>query len=150
MNNFNFSMDRFEVDRTMSYTWGVTATDEWPSISARFYGDTATYGDNIIVNNLSGLEMNQPIKFSNGANLANIKTDNTYFVSEINPRYKMPTGLYSPTIKVRSDFYGNSTTIITPGEDGNMTIRTAPLSAFASDDHYDTYVIFEQETILTK
>lgn len=150
MNNFNFSMDRFEVDRTMSYTWGVTAMDQWPSVSANFYADTANYGDNIVVNTLIGLEINQPIKFSNGANLANIKTDNTYFVTEINPRFVTPDGSTSPTIKIRADYYGDNTTIITPGEDGNMTIKMVPLSAFASADTYDTYVIFEQETILTK
>jgi hypothetical protein len=148
MNAFSFSMDRFLVDRTMSYTWGTTELNQWPTIRAQFKQDQATYGNNIIVDSLVGLEINQPIQFTSGANIANVKTDNTYYITEINPKFKVAGVGTLQTIKIRSDYYGTSASVITPGEDGNMLITMMPFSSFSSDNAYDTYVIFEQETIL--
>jgi hypothetical protein len=131
----------------MSYTWGTTDLNKWPAIKATFYANTSVYGDNIVVDELGGIEMNQPIQFT-GSNIANIKTDNTYYVSEINPTFKVANVGTLRTIKIRSSYYGDSTSIITPGENGNMTVALMPLSAYSGDNSYDTYVVFDQENIL--
>jgi hypothetical protein len=141
LNQFNFSMDRFEVDRTMSYTWGTTADDSWPQISAKLVKNDT----NIIVGSTSGLEMNQPIKFRDGANTANITTDVEYFISEINPRYNS-----QQSIKIRPYLYGNSTSIIKADANSNMTMVLTPLSPGGGDNTVDSYVVFDQETILRK
>jgi hypothetical protein len=159
MNSINFAMDRFEVDRSMSFTWGTTTDDSWPTIKATM---STSLGQNISVSSLTGIEINQPIRFTNGANTANVLTDNTYYVSEINPNFEYQTQASRPdgstfaqtsttqTIKVRNSYYGTSVDILTPGGDTLMDVQLLPTSAFSNDDTEDTYIVFEQETILKK
>jgi hypothetical protein len=123
---------------------------------------STSLGQNISVSSLTGIEINQPIRFTNGANTANVLTDNTYYVSEINPNFEYQTQASRPdgstfaqtsttqTIKVRNSYYGTSVDILTPGGDTLMDVQLLPTSAFSNDDTEDTYIVFEQETILKK
>jgi hypothetical protein len=134
LNQVSFDMDRFEVDRALTYTYGGTTGDTWPELTATFTnGNTA-----IVVNNTVGLTNNQPVKFV-GTAVEGVNLDATYWVSNV----------VANTIWVRNQQYGNVvSTALTPKANGTMTLSTVPKSTMVADDSQDTYVIFTQNNII--
>jgi hypothetical protein len=79
LNNINFAMDRLEVDRSMTSTYGTTADYVWPSFTAQLIKDSA----NIRVNSLSGITMNQPVKLSGNVGSTGYSLGSTYYITAI-------------------------------------------------------------------
>jgi hypothetical protein len=133
LNQLNFTMDRFEVDRSMTSTYGATST-EWPTITA-----TITNGNaNIGVSSTAGLDVNTPVEFT-GNTVGNVANGTTYYISD----------LTSNTVTLRTTLYGNITTkLLTPNATGTMNLVTTPLSAVVNDNSQDTTVVFTQSNIL--
>jgi hypothetical protein len=136
LNQVSFDMDRFEVDRALTYVYGATGTQTWPELTATFItGNSA-----ITVNNTAGLVPNQAIKFV-GTAVEGVNVDATYWVSNVHQDTK--------TIWVRDKQYGNTvSTALIPQANGTMTLSTVPKSTMVADTSQDTYVIFTQNNII--
>jgi hypothetical protein len=144
LNDITFGMDKFEVDRSMTYVWGSTETSGWPTYSA------STISGNAIIrlDNIIGLSINQEVTFTNISNSnMNIRSTNKYYITEIDPRY-LDGGTYYKTIKIRSLYYANSNSVITPDATATMTLLTTPLSASVNNDSKDQIIYITQQTIL--
>jgi hypothetical protein len=134
LNQMNFAMDRFVVDRSLTWTYGGAGTTEWPTITATVTGGNA----NIKLSSIVGLSVNTPVQFT-GNTVGNVVVDTTYYV----------TNLSSNTMTIRTALYGNATsTTLTPNASGTLNLVTTPLSATARDDSRDTPVVFTQTNVL--
>jgi len=60
LNQLNFGMDRFEVDRSMTSTYGGSGGTEWPTITANITSGNST----ISISSNIGLEINKPVQFT--------------------------------------------------------------------------------------